>query len=75
MRRGSISLGDVQCDKCHRMIKHAERFLAVEEEKGVESEAGKTMRYCMQCAEKKGYATRRQDKDEEILTIFPTTTN
>ena len=71
MRRGCISLGEINCDKCHREIEHSERYLAIEEEKGVEAETGKTARYCMECAVKKGYASYRQEKDEKILTIFP----
>jgi RNase P subunit RPR2 len=71
MRRGCISLGEINCDKCHRPIPHGERYLAVEEERGKEAESGKTTRYCMDCALKKGYASYRQEKDEKILTIFP----
>ena len=71
MRRGCISLGEINCDKCHRAIEHSERNLAIEEEKGVEAEIGQTARYCMECAVKKGYASYRQEKDEKILTIFP----
>ncbi len=72
MRRGCISLGEIHCDKCKREIEHSERYLAVEEEDGVEAEKGQTTRYCMECAVKKGYATYRAEKDEKILTIFPT---
>ena len=71
MRRGCISLGELNCDKCHRAILHGERYLAVEEVKGKESDKGETARYCMSCAEDKGYVTTRQEKDEKILTIFP----
>ena len=71
MRRGCISLGEMQCDECHRVIRHSERYLAVEEEKGKEAETGQTARYCMKCAVKKGYAYYREEKNEKILTIFP----
>lgn len=72
MRRGCISLGEIQCDMCGKLVPHAERFLAVEEEKGKEvEEGGKTAHYCMDCAVKKGYATYREDKNERILTVFP----
>lgn len=71
MRRGCISLGDIQCDKCQRIVPHSERYLAVEEEKGAEAETGKTARYCMECAVDKGYATYRQERDGKILTVFP----
>ena len=71
MRRGCISLGEIQCDKCHRTIEHGERYLATEEEKGKEAAVGQTARYCMECAKEKGYAFYRQEKDGKILTIFP----
>ena len=71
MRRGAISLGDVQCDRCHRLIRHSERYVAVDEEKGVESAKGQASHYCMECAVKKGYAYHREEKDEKILTVFP----
>ncbi|MFC2011924.1 hypothetical protein ACFLVU_02215 [Chloroflexota bacterium] len=71
MRRGCISLGEIQCDKCGRMVPHSERYLAVEEEKGVEvEEGGKTAHYCTECALEKGYAYNKEGKDEEILTFF-----
>ena len=31
MRRGCISLGDVQCDECHRIIPYPERYLVIDE--------------------------------------------
>lgn len=71
MRRGCISLGDVQCDDCHRIIPHSERYLATDEEDGVEVEKGKTSRCCLNCCLKKGYAHYRDEKGEQILTFFP----
>ncbi len=71
MRRGCISLGEVQCDDCHRIIPHSERYLAIDEEDGVEVEKGKTSRYCLNCCLKKNYARYRKEKDEQILTFFP----
>jgi len=71
MRRGCISLGELNCDKCHKPILHGERYLAIEEVKGKESEKGDTFRYCMDCAVDKGYATARQEKDEKVMTVFP----
>ncbi len=73
MRRGCLSLGEIKCDSCSREIEHSERYLAVEEKDGKEAEVGDTKRYCMECAVKKGYATYRAEKDEKILTIFPST--
>ena len=71
MRRGCISLGDIQCDECHRTIPHSERYFAIEEEDGLEVESGKTTHYCIECALKKGYAYYKEEKGERILTIFP----
>ena len=71
MRRGCISLGEVQCDDCHRIIPHSERYLAIDEEDGVEVEKGKTSRYCLNCCLKKGYAHYRDERGEQILTFFP----
>ena len=71
MRRGCISLGNVQCDDCHRIIPYLERYLAVDEKDGVEVEKGETSRYCIDCCLKKGYARYRTEKGEQILTFFP----
>ena len=72
MRQGCISLGEVQCAMCHGVIADAERYLVVDEENGVEAEKGKAVRYCVQCALKKGYAHYKDEgKDEKILTFFP----
>ena len=72
MRRGCISLGEIQCDECHRIIQHSERYLAIEEEDGAEAEqGGKAAQYCVECAVNKGYAYYKEDKDEKILTFFP----
>ena len=70
MRRGCISLGEVQCDKCGRTIPYPERYLAVDEKKGKEVEEGETARYCVQCALKKGYAHYKEEKGEQVLTFF-----
>ncbi len=71
MRRGSISLGNIQCKECQKTIPHSERYLAVDEEDGVEvEEGGKTEYYCVECALKKGYAHYKEEKDERILTFF-----
>ena len=70
MRRGCISLGEVQCDECQRIIPHPERYLAVDEKNGVEDEEGETRRYCVACALKKDYAHYKEEKGEQILTFF-----
>ena len=71
MRQGCISLGDIHCNKCKRTIPHSERYLAVDEEKGVEVEKGQIMHYCVQCAIDKEYARYKEEKDGRVLTFFP----
>jgi RNase P subunit RPR2 len=66
MRRGCISLGDVQCDGCRRAIWYLERYL-VEEEEGI------ILRLCLECASDRGYAHYQQEKGERIITFFPET--
>ncbi len=70
MRRGCISLGEVKCDICQRTIPYPERYLAVDEEDGVEAEKGNTVHYCTQCALENGYAYYKEMKGEMILTFF-----
>ena len=70
MRRGAISLGEIQCDGCHRTIPYPERYLAINEKDGVEDESGDTCRYCVECSLKKGYAHYKVEKGERILTFF-----
>lgn len=65
MRRGCMSLGDVQCDECHRVIPHSERYLVIEEASGV------VLRLCVDCSLKKGYAHYKEEKGERVLTFFP----
>ena len=70
MRRGCISLGEVKCDVCQCIIPYPERYLATNEEDGVEVEKGKTVHYCIKCALEKGYARYKDEKGERILTFF-----
>lgn len=70
MRRGCISLGNVHCDGCQRTIPYPERYLAVDEKDGVEDAAGETVRYCVDCSLKKGYARYKEEKGEQVLTFF-----
>jgi hypothetical protein len=65
MRRGCISLGNVTCDGCHRLIPHGERYLILEEEDGAAANL------CVACCLEKGYARYREDKREQVLTFFP----
>ena len=72
MRRGCISLGQARCDDCQRIIPYPDRYLVMEEENGREvDEEGKTMRYCIDCALKKGYAHYVEEKGQQTLTFFP----
>jgi len=70
MRRGCISLGEIKCDNCGKPIPYPDRYLAINETKGVEDEEGKTQRYCLECSLKKGYAHYKEEKGERILTFF-----
>ncbi len=71
MHRGCISLGEIQCHECHRTIPYAERYLAIDEEDGVEVEKGETAHYCIECALKKSYAYYKDgEKGEKVLTFF-----
>ena len=71
MRQGCISLGQIQCDNCQRIIPHSGRYLAVDEEDGVEVEKGKISCYCVDCCLTKGYARYREEKGDRVLTFFP----
>ena len=70
MRRGCISSGEVQCDKCQCTIPYPERYLVLDEKDGVEVENGNTVRYCIRCALEKGYARYKEMKGEMVLTFF-----
>ena len=66
MRRGCISLGDVQCNGCHRTIPHSEFYLVIEETEGA------ILRLCVDCCLNKGYARyKKVEKGEQVLTFFP----
>ena len=65
MRRGCISLGDIQCDDCHRTVEYLESYLVTEEAEGT------TVHLCFDCAAKKGYVYHKQEKKEQITTFFP----
>ena len=64
MRRGCISLGEVQCDDCHRIIPYPERYLIVEETEDA------MLHLCVDCCLKRGYAGYKQEKDAQVLTFF-----
>ena len=62
MRRGCISLGQVECDDCHRIIPYPERYLAIDEAEGTK------LHLCIDCSLKKGYARYKAGKGKPILT-------
>ena len=70
MRRGCVSLGEIRCDACKRIVPTAERYLITDEETD-ESSKKKTVRYCLKCCEEKGLIGYRHEKDEKVLTFFP----
>jgi hypothetical protein len=65
MRRGCTSLGDVQCDECHRIIPYPERYLVIDEAEGT------VLRLCVGCCLSKGYARYTEEKGQQVLTFFP----
>ena len=72
MRRGCLSVGTVDCDICQRHIPYPERYVMVDEdEQGEEVEhGGHSVRYCVECAQKKGYAHYKELKGEMVLTFL-----
>lgn len=73
MRRGCISVGQAKCDICGQTIPYPERYLMTDEdENGQEvTSGGKSVRYCVKDALKKGYAHHREVKGEMVLTFLP----
>jgi hypothetical protein len=63
MFRGCISLGNVRCDECQRIISHSGHYLIIEEE-------GSMKRLCQHCSLDKGYAHYKEEKGERVLTFF-----
>ena len=72
MRRGCISVGTVNCDICKCHIPYPARYVMVDEDdSGQEMEkGGKSVRYCVECAKKKGYAHYKEIKGEMVLTFL-----
>jgi len=64
MKRGSISLGQIKCDDCQRLLPHPERYLAIEKKDGT------TERLCVDCALKRGYARYKMERGELVLTFM-----
>ena len=70
MRRGCIAIGEVRCDGCGRIIRHPERYLAIDEADGVEVEEGNILHYCKECSQSRGYAHYEEEKGEWVFTFF-----
>ena len=70
MRRGCVSLGEIRCDSCKRIVKTADRYL-ITDELTDENGKKKTVRYCLKCCEEKELIGYRHEKDEKVLTFFP----
>ena len=70
MRRGCIAIKEIRCDGCGRLIKHPERYLAIDEKDGVEVDKGETHHYCVDCCFEKGFAKYRTEKGERILIFL-----
>ncbi len=64
MRRGCVSLGQVKCSECQRIIPYPERYLAIDEADGT------MLLLCIDCALKKNYARYKDEKGERILTFL-----
>ena len=63
MRRGCISLGNVQCDDCHRIIPYPERYL-------IEEMEDTTLHLCVDCCQKRGYVHYESEKGKSELTFL-----
>jgi hypothetical protein len=55
VRRGCISLGNINCDQCGRAILYPERYLFIEE--------AKKQTMCMDCCLKKNLVKPANDKE------------
>ena len=63
MRRGCISLGNVRCDDCQRVIPHSGPYLVIEEEGGMKC-------LCQDCRLDQGDAHYTEEKGGRVLTFF-----
>ena len=66
MNRGCIVTGEMECDGCHRIMGHMERYLLIDEQ-------DRKLRFCVDCCLSKGYAVYMNEKGEDVLTFFPHT--
>ena len=56
MRRGCISLGNIQCDQCGCVIPYPERYLSTEE-------GSKNQILCMKCCKENNLVKPESDKE------------
>jgi hypothetical protein len=66
MNRGCVSVGEIQCDGCQRLIEQGQLYLLMEEKEDEKK------RLCVECCLTKGYAAYVHEKGEKVLTFFPT---
>jgi hypothetical protein len=64
VRRGCLSLGEVQCDECHRIIPYGGRYLIIS---GGEETIS---RLCVDCCLRRNYAGYKVEKGQQVLTFF-----
>ena len=64
MRRGCVSLGNIRCGECQRVIQHSQRYLVIEEP------GAETSMLCADCSLERGYAHYKEEKGERVLTFF-----
>ena len=67
MRRGCITIGEMNCDICRRNIEHGKRYLLIADNEEKEDEK---QHICVECCLDKGYASWIIEKGEKVLTFF-----
>jgi hypothetical protein len=64
MNRGCISISQMNCDNCHRVIEDGKQYLLREDEQENKE------RLCVECCFEKGYASYITEKNEKIISFF-----
>ncbi len=62
--RGLIAVGDLVCDSCGKVVKHAERYGYILEE----DKPGR--RFCLSCSREKGYVQPTKDEKGNAVETF-----
>lgn len=65
MRRGCITVGEVRCESCQRVLEYGERYVVLDDDEGKEH------RFCLNCSLSGGYASYKTDKEGQVITFFP----